>query len=140
MLIYIDSSTLWVSVISNHTTSSTSVTESLDHICFQIAVEMPTDLIFYVVDKAFVINRYLCSTPLGWDSSERRFTYDNRHPSKFFWWYFTIFILLLGVTGGSCGYVVYGYFASARQDVCMYWLSYLWRVLPFLFWVLVKAR
>lgn len=75
---------------------------------------MPTDLIFYVVDKAFRINRYWPKTPLGWNATANRFTYDNHHPLKFFRWYFTIFVLFTAVTTANCGYVIYGHFVNPR--------------------------
>lgn len=78
---------------------------------------MPTDLIFFVVEKAFRVNRYLFKTPLGWDSTTKRFTFDNRKPKNFFWWYFTMFVLFAGVNGSCFMYVVLSHLISPRPGL-----------------------
>lgn len=78
---------------------------------------MPTPLVSYAVKNFFRLNRHLPPTPIGWDPSINRLLYNDASPWKFFRWYFSLFVLIPVITGGSCIYVIGWHLLSPRPGL-----------------------
>jgi hypothetical protein len=81
---------------------------------------MASDLISATISLSFKANSYLPKTPLQYDNKTKRFIFKGSEGFRpFFWWYFVIFGLYIGVTNGSIAYVIYGQIYNTKPPISL---------------------